>query len=135
MPFLTDLIVTPRARKLWELRQDLIFLDAKGKKHTAKKGFMCDLASIPAILEGFMTPASLGDFVYAPAAVIHDWTLAQEDIPSRVAHKLFKECLYACEGADETIINIMCAAVNHPKASEQDYNESETTKQNSTLGD
>ena len=135
MGFQTDLIVTPRARGMWELRETLIYVDILGKQYTIPQGFLCDLASIPPLAKEFMGPAAAGDVVYGPAAALHDWALCQDDIPSGVAHDLFKEALKAC-GASPALQAVMYHAVNRPKESEMDYEDiTESEGHNTILGD
>ena len=134
MSFLTDLIVTPRARGMWELVQPLVFIDSDGNRYEIPVGFTCDLASIPILAKEYMGTASAGDVVYGPAAALHDWLLSQQDIPSKTAHSLFMEALYAC-GAGKLLANIMYHAVNRPKESEMEYEEVVPEGKNSLLGD
>ena len=42
MSFLTDLIVTPRARGMWELVLPLVFIDSDGNRYEIPAGFTCD---------------------------------------------------------------------------------------------
>ena len=132
--FLTSLIVTPRPRGMWQLIEPLVYLADDGERYIIPRDFECDLASIPPLAKEFMGPAAVGDVVYGPAAVLHDWALSQDDIPSKVAHKLFKEALYAC-GASVPLANLMFHAVNRPKESEMEYEDiTESVGQTSILG-
>ena len=131
--FSTDLVVTPRARGMWELVLPLVFLDSDGNRYEIPAGFTCDLASIPVLAKEYMGTASAGDVVYGPAAALHDWLLSQ-DIPSKTAHSLFREALYSC-GAGKLLANIMYHAVNRPKESEMEYEDvTESAGQDSLLG-
>ena len=122
-------------RGMWQLWAELIYESEEGTLYKIPEGFTCDLASIPPLAKEYMGPAAAGDVVYGPAAVLHDWALSQGDIPSQMAHRLFKEALGVC-GASPLLQAVMFHAVNRPKKSEMDYKDiTESEGHNTGLGD
>lgn len=70
-----------------KLLEDFIYIDPKGKKWVAPKGYATDGASIP---QAFWTLVG-GPFegAYREAAVIHDWYCDTKEEPWKDVHRIF----------------------------------------------
>jgi Protein of unknown function (DUF1353) len=79
-----------RGRRLYRTQRDLIyFVGDEGSPLvvTVPAGFATDLASVPAFGRFWFLP----DGPWAPAAVVHDWLLAEGLVSRRMADLIFYE--------------------------------------------
>jgi len=94
-------------RKL-QLLNDLVFVDPKGKKWVAPKGYIVDGASIPRPLWSLIGSPFVGK--YRMASVIHDVACEEKKRPWREVHKVFHYAMLA-SGVSSKRASIMYNAV------------------------
>lgn len=94
-------------RKL-KLLNDLVFIDPKGKKWVAPKGYTVDGASIPRPLWSLIGSPLVGK--YRIASVIHDVACEEKKRPWREVHKVFHYAMLA-SGVSSKRASIMYNAV------------------------
>jgi hypothetical protein len=70
-----------------KLLEDVTYIDPKGKKWVAPKGYETDGASIPRVFWTFVGGPFEG--AYREAAVIHDWYCDSKSEPWRDVHRIF----------------------------------------------
>lgn len=68
--FLTPLITEHRGAECKQLREDLVYEDAVGRRYRVPAGFPCDGASVPRLLWMFFPPFGEN---YEAAAWLHDF--------------------------------------------------------------
>lgn len=91
-----------------KLLKDFTYVDPKGKKWTAKKGFETDGASIPKVFWSIVGGPFEGG--YREAAVIHDWYCDTKTEPWKDVHRIFYYASMAA-GVSEKKAKILYAGV------------------------
>jgi hypothetical protein len=75
--FETKLAIRAIDELVWELTEDLIFVDSKGRRWVIPKGFRCDMNSTPRLFWIFMPPSS---GTSDSAAALHDMVVRFRNI-------------------------------------------------------
>jgi len=91
-----------------KLLEDLIFIDSKGKKWTAKKGHVVDGATIPEFFQGFIGTPYGGQYVLA--SVIHDVAYDEKKESWQDVHQAFYDAMLA-SGVEAKKASLMYIAV------------------------
>ena len=91
-----------------KLLEDLIFIDSKGKKWTAKKGHVVDGATIPEFFQGFIGTPYGGQYVLA--SVIHDVAYDEKKESWQDVHQAFYDAMLA-SGVEARKASLMYIAV------------------------
>ena len=76
-----------------KLLEELIFIDANGKKWIAPKGYVVDGATIPEVLQPVVGTPYGGAYVLA--SVIHDVACDQQKEPWQEVHQVFYDAMMA----------------------------------------
>lgn len=92
--FVTKLKVTDHLPNEWRLLASLIYYTSDKYCHAiaVPKGFITDLASIPAALRMIFNPNGES----RKAAVLHDWLYCSRIYPRMEADAIFREALLVC---------------------------------------
>ena len=89
MPFLNELVVKPATGREWELVEPLRYMTSGGRIIEVPAGFVCDLASIPAIAR----PLFPVNGEWTEAAVVHDWLYDSQIGTRKEADRIFLEAM------------------------------------------
>ena len=91
-----------------KLLEELVFIDAHGKKWVAPKGYIVDGATIPKPLQSIIGTPYGGAYVLA--SVIHDVACVEKKEPWQEVHQAFYDAMLA-SGVDERKASAMYIAV------------------------